>query len=138
MLEIPEILKNAKTIAVVGLSPDPSRTSHKIAHYLQGAGYRIIPVNPHHNQILGETSYPSLLDIPDSITLDIVDVFRRPQFVADLVTEAIDRRDRSGNNPVFWTQIGVSSFDAEQLAEDAGIPYVRNRCTLVEHSRFVA
>ncbi len=138
MLEIPEILRNARTIAVVGLSPDPSRTSHKIAHYLGEAGYRIIPINPHHDQILGETAYPSLLAIPDSISIDIVDVFRRPEFMVDIVRQAIERRDRSGNNPVVWTQIGVSSFDAEQLAEEAGIPYVRNRCTLVEHSRFVA
>jgi predicted CoA-binding protein len=138
MPDIPEILTNAKTIAVIGLSPDPSRTSHKIAHYLQEAGYRIIPINPHRDGILGEECYPSLIDVPDSITLDIVDVFRRPQFMVDIVREAIDRRDRSGNNPVVWTQIGVSSFDAEKLAEEAGIPYVRNRCTLVEHSRFVA
>jgi predicted CoA-binding protein len=138
MVDIPDILREAATIAVIGLSPEPSRTSHKIAGYLQDAGYKIVPVNPHEEEILGEVSYPSLVAVPDSISLDIVDVFRRPDFMVDIVNEAIERRNRSGNNPVVWTQIGVSSFEAEQLAEKEGIPYVRNRCTLVEHSRFVA
>ena len=135
MVDPAEILRDAQTIAVVGLSPDPSRVSHKIAEYLQGAGYTIVPVNPNYQELLGETSYPSLLDIPDSISVDIIDVFRKPEFAIDIVRDAIERRNRSGDNPVVWTQIGVSSFEAEQLAREAGIPYVRNRCTLVEHSR---
>ncbi len=138
MLDIADILRAARTIAVVGLSPDAARTSHKIARYLQQAGYCIVPVNPNHDEILGETAYESLLDIPDSIELDIVDIFRRPVYVADIVRQAIARRERSGNNPVVWTQIGVSSFEAEELASEAHIPYVRNRCTLVEHSRLIA
>ena len=105
--------------------------------YLQEAGYTIVPVNPHRDELLGERAYPSLIDIPDSISLDLVDVFRRPEFMEGVVREAIARRDRSGNNPVIWTQIGVSSFEAEELANEAGIPYIRNRCTLVEHSRLL-
>ena len=136
-MDIAELLRRTRTIAVVGLSPRSTRTSYKIAVYLQEAGYTIVPVNPHRDELLGERAYPSLLDIPDSISLDLVDVFRRPEFMEGVVREAIARRDRSGNNPVIWTQIGVSSFEAEELANEAGIPYIRNRCTLVEHSRLL-
>ncbi|NNE45151.1 MAG: CoA-binding protein [Rhodothermales bacterium] len=136
-MDIAELLRRTRTIAVVGLSPRSTRTSYKIAVYLQEAGYTIVPVNPHRDELLGEQAYPSLLDIPDSISLDLVDVFRRPEFMEGVVREAIARRDRSGNNPVIWTQIGVSSFEAEELANEAGIPYIRNRCTLVEHSRLL-
>ena len=136
MVDPVDVLRTARTIAVLGLSPDSSRVSHKIALYLKEAGYSIVPVNPHHEELLGETSYPSLLDIPDSIELDIINVFRRPEFIEGIVREAIKRRKRTGNNPVVWTQIGVSSFGAEELARQEGLPYVRNRCTLVEHSRF--
>jgi predicted CoA-binding protein len=136
-MDIAELLRRTRTIAIVGLSPRSTRTSYKIAVYLQEAGYTIVPVNPHRDELLGERAYPSLIDIPDSISLDLVDVFRRPEFMEGVVREAIARRDRSGNNPVIWTQIGVSSFEAEELANEAGIPYIRNRCTLVEHSRLL-
>ncbi len=135
MIDIADLLRQSHTIAVVGLSQRPDRTSHKIAAYLQEVGYRIVPVNPHAESLLGETAYPSLEQIPESINIDIVDVFRRPQFMPGIVEEAIARRERTGQNPVIWTQIGVSSFEAEQRADEAGIPYVRNRCTLVEHSQ---
>ncbi len=135
MVDIPELLKNSRTIAVVGLSPRETRTSHKIARYLQKVGYRIVPINPHRDELLGEVSYPSVEAVPDEIQIDIVDIFRRPQFTVDVVRDVLRRKERTGNAPVVWTQIGVSSPEAEKLAVDAGLGYVRNRCTLVEHSR---
>lgn len=134
MPDVEFILSNAKSIAVVGLSPRPTRTSHKIARYLQQVGYRIIPVNPFHQEILGAKSYPSLDAIPDSETIDIVDIFRRPQHTVEVVRDAIKRKERTGRSPVIWTQIGVSSPEAEALATSNGFEYVRNRCTLVVHS----
>ncbi len=134
MTEIHTILKDARTIAVVGLSAHAARTSHKIADYLKKAGYRIVPVNPHHDVLLDEKSYPSVDAIPDEIEVDIVDVFRKPQFMADVVRDVIKRKERTGRRPVIWSQIGVSSEEAEQLARANDLPYVRNRCTLVEHS----
>lgn len=134
MTDIESILRNAKTIAVVGLSPRPTRTSHKIARYLQQVGYRVIPVNPYHEEILNERSYPSLDAVPDSVVIDIVDIFRRPQYTVDVVRDAIGRRSRTGRSPAIWTQIGVSSHEAETLATSNGFEYIRNRCTLVVHS----
>ncbi len=135
MIDIPQLLENSKTIAVVGLSPRETRTSHKIAKYLQKAGYRIVPINPHRDELLGEVSYPTVDAVPDEVQIDIVDIFRRPQFTADVVRDVVRRKERTGDAPVVWTQIGVSSSEAEQLAGEAGLDYVRNRCTLVEHSR---
>ncbi|MBT8399616.1 MAG: CoA-binding protein [Rhodothermia bacterium] len=134
MPDVESILSNATTIAIVGLSPRPTRTSHKIARYLQQVGYRIIPVNPFHEEILGEKCYPSLDAVPDNETIDIVDIFRRPRYTVDVVRDAIERKARTGRSPVIWTQIGVSSPEAETLATSSGFEYVRNRCTLVVHS----
>jgi len=133
-----EILENARTIAVVGLSRRPTRTSYKVARYLKQSGYRIVPVNPNAEELLGETSWPDLNAVPEDIVIDIVDVFRRPQYTADVVRGAISRRDRTGNEPVIWTQLGVSTDEAERLAASAGFTYVRNRCTRVEHGRMIS
>ena len=123
-----------RTVAVVGLSPDASRTSHRIAVYLQTAGIRVVPVHPGHEEILGERAYPSLLAIPEEIEIDVVDVFRRPEFAAEVVQDAADRRERTEQNPVVWTQLGVSSPEAERLAAAEGIPYVADRCLMVDHA----
>lgn len=133
-----EIISGANTIAIVGCSDRPERTSNRIARYLQGAGFRIVPVNPNHESVLGEVCYPSVDAVPDDVVIDIVDIFRRPRFTADVVRDVIARRDRLGRSPVVWTQIGVSSEEARSLAADAGIEYVANRCTMVEHSRRLA
>lgn len=130
-----EILKNARTIAVVGLSRRATRTSHKIARYLKHAGYIIVPVNPNADRLMGETSYPDLNAIPEDVAIDVVDIFRQPQFTADVVRDAVSRRDRTGNEPVIWTQVGVSSDEAEQLALSEGFTYVKDRCAKVEHGR---
>ena len=126
--KIREILKNSKTIAVVGLSPNPERDSHEVAKYLQEAGYRIIPVNPKAEQILGEKSYPDLSSIPENI--DVVDIFRSSENVPPIVEEAI----KVGAKAV-WMQLGVINESAAQEAAKAGLNVVMDRCMLREHKR---
>lgn len=135
MIDLKSTLENARTIAVVGCSNRPSRTSYTIAEYLQGAGYRIIPVNPTINEVFGERSYPNLQSIPEEIIVDIVDIFRRPDHTAGVVKETVEYAEATGMSPTIWTQLDVSSPEAERLAQEAGLPYVRNRCIFIEHRR---
>jgi predicted CoA-binding protein len=121
-----EILQRAKTIAVVGLSDNPLRPSHGVAAYLQSQGYRIIPVNPQIREALGEKAYASLLDLPDKI--DIVDIFRRPEFVEEVVDQAIQLKV-----PAVWMQEEVIHERAAEKARQAGIFVVMDRCILLEH-----
>ena len=123
---ITEILKRAKTIAVVGLSDSPLRPSHGVAAYLQTQGYRIIPVNPQIQESLGERAFPSLLDVPEKI--DIVDIFRRPEFVEEVVDQAIQLKI-----PTVWMQEEIIHEKAAQKARQAGIFVVMDRCILLEH-----
>jgi len=123
---ITDILQRAKTIAVVGLSDNPLRPSHGVAAYLQSQGYRIIPVNPQIQSALGEKAYPSLLDVPERI--DIVDIFRRPEFVEEVVDQAIQLKV-----PAVWMQEDVIHEAAAQKARKAGIFVVMDRCILLEH-----
>lgn len=123
---IHEILQQAKTIAVVGLSDNPLRPSHGVAAYLQSHGYRIIPVNPQIHQALGEKAYASLLDVPDKI--DIVDIFRRPEFVEEVVDQAIQLKV-----PAVWMQEEVIHERAAEKARKSGIFVVMDRCILLEH-----
>jgi predicted CoA-binding protein len=121
-----EILKRAETIAVVGLSDSPMRPSHGVSAYMQIHGYHIIPVNPKISEALGETAYPTLLDIPERI--DIVNIFRRPEFVEEIVDQAIHRRV-----PTIWMQEQVIHERAAEKARRAGIFVVMDRCILKEH-----
>jgi hypothetical protein len=132
------MLDATETIAVVGCSANPDRTSHRIARYLQDAGFQVIPVNPTYDEVLGETCYPDLPSVPEGHTIDIVNIFRAPEHTADMVRDALRRIEQTGERPVIWTQRGVSSDEARQLAEEAGLPYVKDRCIMVEHSRLVA
>jgi hypothetical protein len=132
------VLDDAHTIAVVGCSGRSTRTSHQIARYMQSRGYRIVPVNPNYDEVLGETCYPDLPSIPTDIEVDIVDIFRRPAHTADMVRTAIERMEQTGERPVIWTQLGVSSTEAEELAAEADLPYVRNRCIKVAYDRLFA
>ena len=134
-LDLAQILTDASVVAVVGCSAQRTRTSHQIARYLQDHGYRIIPVNPNYDEILGETCYPDLPSIPGDVTVDVVDIFRRPAHTADMVRSAMERIETTGEQPVIWTQIGVSSPEARDLADTAGLAYVRNRCIKIEHGR---
>jgi hypothetical protein len=124
--QIAEILQQAKTIAVVGLSDNPLRPSHGVAAYLQSRGYHIIPVNPQVESSLGEKAYPSLLDVPEKI--DIVDIFRRPEFVEEVVDQAIQLKI-----PTVWMQEEVIHEKAAQKARAAGLFVVMDRCILLEH-----
>jgi predicted CoA-binding protein len=94
----------------------------------------MIPVNPNHEEILGERAYPDLAMIPDDVEIDIVDVLRRPEFTADVVRDAAAWAERTGNRPAIWTQIGVSSPEAQRLAAETGLPYVTDRCLMVDHA----
>ena len=132
------VLDTTETIAVVGCSATPTRTSHKIARYLQERGYRMVPVNPNYDAVLGETCYPDLPSVPADIEIDIVDIFRAPKHTADMVRSAIERVKQTGQRPVIWTQLGVSSSEAEELAAEADLPYVRNRCVKIEYDRLLA
>ncbi len=123
-----EILRAAKTIAVVGLSSHAWRPSHEIAEYLQKQGYRIIPVNPNETRVLGETSSPRLEDVPEPV--DLVSVFRRPEYVPDIVESAI----RIGAKAV-WMQPGTVNEAAAARAREAGLMVVAGPCIYVEHRR---
>ena len=126
--EIGKLLKTAKTIAVVGLSNSPLRPSHGVSAYMQSNGYRIIPVNPSINGALGEKAVASLSEIKEKI--DIVDVFRRSEFVPEVVDEAIRLKV-----PAIWMQEGVVHEAAAEKARRAGIFVVMDRCILKEHRR---
>lgn len=125
---IAEMLQKSRTIAVVGLSSKKFRPSYGVAEYMQKAGYRIIPVNPHETEVLGEKSYARLEDIPEHI--DIVDIFRRPEHVMPLVESAI----RLGASSI-WMQEGVVHEDGARKAREAGLAVVMDRCILKEHMR---
>ncbi|WP_068808768.1 CoA-binding protein [Thauera phenolivorans] len=120
------LLQETKTIAVVGLSPRPDRPSNEVATYLQRAGYRIIPVNPACEEVLGEKCYPSLREIP--VPIDLVDVFRRPEDVMPIVEDAITIGARA-----LWLQLGVIAPQAAARAEEAGLKVVMDRCTKIDH-----
>jgi predicted CoA-binding protein len=128
MNQVAAILQTAHTIAVVGLSGKRFRASYGVAEYLQKAGYRIIPVNPREQAVLGQKCYPSLDDVPEQI--DIVDIFRRAEFVPEIVESAI----RKGAK-VVWMQEGVVHHDAARRAEAAGLLVVMDRCLLKDHRR---
>ncbi len=127
MDEIKEIFENVKTIAVVGLSPNPVKDSHKVAKYLQSVGYKIVPVYPKEEEILGEKVYRSLGEIPFEV--DMVDIFRKPAALPPIVQAAIDR----GDVKVVWFQAGIVNNEAAKMAKDAGLKVVQNRCTMVDH-----
>jgi len=121
-----ELLSRAKTIAVVGLSDSPMRPSHGVSAYLQAQGYRIVPVNPQIAEALGQKSYPSLLEVPEKI--DLVDVFRRAEFVDEIVRQAIQLKI-----PAIWLQEDVINERAAEKARKAGMFVVMDRCILKEH-----
>lgn len=123
-----DILQNAQRIAVVGHSDDPGRPSYQIAQYLRRAGYTVYPVNPTLAIIDGERSYPSLAALPAPV--DIVDVFRRSEYLPDVVKDAI-----AVGAKVVWAQLGVSSEAAARLAAEAGITLIQNNCIKVTHMR---
>ena len=131
MNTVRDILEKSKVIAVVGLSPKPERDSHEVAKYLQDQGYRIVPVNPRADTILGEKSYPDLASIPEKV--DVVDIFRRSDDVPPVVDQAIDIGAKA-----VWMQLGIVNEDAAAKAREAGLGVVMDRCMLVEHRNLVS
>jgi len=123
---VTELLRRARTIAVVGLSDDPLRPSHGVSAYMQSQGYRIIPVNPQIESCLGEKAHASLLEVPEKI--DIVNIFRRPEFVEEVVDQAIQLKV-----PAIWMQEDVIHEEAAEKARQAGIFVVMDRCILQDH-----
>ncbi len=131
--ELEDLLTRVRTIAVVGLSPRPDRDSHRVAAYLQAAGYRVVPVHPAGGVILDEAVYPSLRDVPEGIQVDLVDVFRRGDHLPGVVAEAVASRP----GIPLWLQFGVVHAEAEETALEAGLDVVVDRCIKVEHARLV-
>lgn len=125
--EIIEIFKNTKTIAIAGLSPDASKASNMVAVYLQNAGFKIVPVYPKEDVILGEKVYRTISEIPFKI--DMVDIFRKPDAIAEIVDEAIKR----GDVDTVWFQLGLVNNEAAGKAKEAGLKVVQNKCTKIEH-----
>ena len=126
--EIKAILGSARTVAVVGLSSKPDRHSNQVARYLQRSGYRIIPVNPKENEVLGEKAYPSLLDVPEKI--DAVDVFRRAEATPEVARQAVQVGAK-----VLWLQSGIVNEEARRIAEEAGVDVIMGVCMQQAHQR---
>lgn len=131
--EIKSLLEKYRTVAVVGLSSNPDKASYRVANYLQSVGYHIIPVNPFVDQVLGEKSYKSLLDVPE--TIEIVDIFRPAEAVPSIVEEAIQLKNRVGSPKVIWMQLGIVNEEAAKRAKEAGFTVVMDRCMMREHKR---
>lgn len=123
-----ELLEKTKIIAIVGLSPKDDKPSNRVATYLKAHGYRIVPVNPQHEEILGEKSYKSLSDIPEKI--DVVDIFMRAENVTPVVEEAVKIQPKA-----IWLQLGIVNDDAKSVAEKSGISFVQDLCIKLEHAR---
>jgi len=128
--EIIEIFKNTKTIAIAGLSPNEEKASNRVAKYLQNAGFKIVPIYPKGDEILGEKVYRSLEEIPFKI--DMLDIFRKPDAIAAVVDAAIKR----GDIDTVWTQLGLVNNEAAAKAKEAGMKVVQNKCTKIEHANF--
>ena len=132
MQEIKEIFDDVKTVAVLGLSPDTTKDSNKVATYLQSVGYKIVPVYPKGDEILGEKVYNSLAEIPFSI--DMVNIFRKPAALNSIADACIAR----GDIKVFWAQKGIVNNEAAARAQDAGMRVVQNQCSMVDHKSLQA
>lgn len=132
-----EILSKYKTVAVVGVSRDPAKDGHRVAKYLQTEGFRIIPVNPTCDEVLGEKCYKSLLEMPSEIqrTIEIVDVFRPSPETPAIVEQAVKLKERYDKPYVVWMQFGIINEQAAEKAREAGIVVVMNRCMMQEHKK---
>ena len=129
-LTIQRVLHSAKTIAIVGLSPNELRASYFVGYYLRRHGYRVIPVNPRETEILGERCYPRLTDVP--VPVDIVNVFRAPDALPEIARQAVAIRAGA-----LWCQYGVINEEGARIAEDGGVKVVMDRCIKIEHARYV-
>jgi len=133
--QIEFILKEYSKVSVVGLSRDPTKDSYVVAAYLKEHGYKIIPINPFADEILGEKCYKSLLDLPEELqkTVEIVDIFRPSKDVPPIVDQAVQLKKKYGNPYVVWMQLGIVNEEAAKKARDAGLIVVMDKCMMVEH-----
>jgi len=132
-----EILNKYKTVAVVGISRDPSKDSHRVPEYLQSQGFHIIPVNPTADEILGEKSYKSLLEMPPQVqkAIEIVDIFRPAEDVLPIVAQTVELKEWYDKPYVVWMQLGIINEQAAETARSAGITVIMNRCMMQEHKK---
>lgn len=137
-VNLSEILKEAKTIVIVGCSGRRARPSYSVSRYLIQNGFRVIPVNPNYDVIHDQPCYSDLASVPSDVGADIVNIFRNPRHSADVVRAVIEWSADAPQKPLIWTQLGVSTAAAEQLALDAGFYYVTNRCIMMEHIRIAS
>jgi uncharacterized protein len=131
--ELRSLLGEARVIAVVGISSKEWRPSHEVASYLQDHGYRIVPINPNETEVLGERAYPSLLDIPDDVRVDVVDVFRRPEHTPDVARDAVKVGAR-----LLWLQEGIVNEEAARIAQEGGLDVVMGVCIKKVRQRLMA
>ncbi len=136
--EIKKIFTSYKTVAVVGLSRDPEKESYSVANYMQKHDFRIIPINPFADVVLGEKSYKSLLDLPPALqkTLEIIDVFRKAEDVPNVLDQVLELKKRYGNPYVLWLQLGIVNDQAADSAKRAGLTVIMDKCIMQEHKRF--
>ncbi len=130
-----EVLKKYKVIAVVGASKNPEKDAYTVPQYMKEHGYKIIPVNPTADQILGEKAYPSLLELPPELAkrIELVDVFRPSEELPQVAQQAIEMKKRYGRPFAFWAQLGLESEEAKRMLSKNGIPYVMNACLRIVH-----
>jgi predicted CoA-binding protein len=132
--QINDLLNTAKTIAVVGLSSDRQKASYFVAGYLQDEGYRIVPVNPKADVILGEKVYPDVASIP--FPVDLIDIFRPPQEIDEVVAQAIARKEKGIDSPAIWMQLRLINLPAAERAQAAGLVAIVDKCVKMEHGRY--
>jgi len=123
-----KLLETVKIIAMVGLSPKEEKPSNRVAKYMKAAGYRVIPINPQHEEILGEKSYKTLADIPDKV--DVVDIFMRAENVVPVVEEAVKLTPKA-----VWLQLGIINDEAKAIAKKKGVAFIQDKCIKIEHER---
>ncbi len=128
-----EILSKYKTIAVYGMSGNPSKPAYEIPEFMIEKGYNIIPINPKEEEILGKKVYHNLMDVPDKI--EILNVFRPSQEAVEVVKQAIERKKVKGDIDVIWLQLGIYNDEAKALAEDNAIEFVQNKCLKIEYNK---
>lgn len=135
--DLRKILSKYKNVAVVGLSRDPSKDSHRVAKYLKEHGFHIVPVNPIADEVLDEKSYKSLLDMPAEVqkTLEIVDIFRPSDEVLPIIEQVIQLRKRYGLPHVVWMQLGIVNEKAAEKAREEGLTVIMDKCIMKEHKR---
>ena len=135
-MNISQLLTSSNSLCVIGCSDKPGRAGHDIPAYMRSHGFSIIPVNPNITSVFGKSSFPSIIDVPPDFVVDIVVIFRNPRYTQKAVSEIVLWAERTGQKPVIWTQLGVSSPAAEDIAAKAGLEYVENACIAVEYAKY--